>query len=605
MRRKFLYFKLFDLKDHPREVEILSALEVESLIGGVEPIDNIFQLSLLPEVNRIIEKDLNLQNALTESLPRRGRHGYLWIGEELPDVICALSRLAYVKEVFLFQQMLEAEPAFIKNPHKNITYLEYNINLWRVYKFWTFSYFTNRALYISSISKNENELDDKFRILREELNVLPGKVINKDPADMISFIQDNTLRNFNVDQRHATESNNDNMWLNALSNATSSKDGILLNSFCRNGFVTLEAILAGHNIIAQDINPVDFIMASVNNSMPNINLQEFNRLIKEIQSKIKMLMTASAATQTDLFLYSVEGQFLNFWETEKKRIRSLSLPASIEHIDKYIAATRFLIETKTITKSAELNHLFNVALVNLIALATRKKDKIEFYESYQTVLREVYLKLYTISKLQSFYSQSFGNADVFNTNCLSSFPEEKKISGVLTFLPSKISKTGFDKDRAIIAILNLHGAIEKLEHNLLGGRYISQKDKESNQEEINSHKGFYEQLPKEGHDVLSRLELMGRKDDVLRYYYLWKQYYRYLQLVSSKLTSGARICLLIENPVIKVDNTTTDLLFDDILIGIVENTAVGIESLNGFSKTVAIPKSTSKRVIKVLFFQKI
>lgn len=604
MRRKFLYFKLFDLKDHPKEVEILSALEVENLVGGVETIDNIFQLSLLPEVKRIIEKDLNLQNALTDSLPRRGRHGYLWIGEELPDILSALSRLSYVKEVFLFQQMLEPEPDFLKNPQKNITYLEYNVNLWRVYKFWTYSYFVNRALFITSICKTENELDDKFRLLREELNILPGKAINKDPADMISFIQENSLKNFNIDQRQATESHIDNMWLGAIVNATAQKNGILLNSFCGNGFVALKAILAGQDIIGHDINPIDSLMALVNASFPTINLQEFNRLVTEIQSKIKMLMSASAATQTDLFLYSVEGQFLNFWETEKKRIRSLGIPPALEHIDKYIAATRFLIETKTITKVESLNQLFNVALVNLIALALRKKDTIEFYESYLSALREIYLKVYNINKLHSFYSQDFGKAEISNFNCLLDIEDEKEISGVLSFLPSKISKNGFDKDRVAISVLNLHGAMEKLEHNLIGGRYISQKDREINHAEISSHKGFYEMLPKEAHDALSRLELMGRKDDVLRYYLLWKQYYQYLKNICNKLKTKARVCLLIENPAIKVDKSAIDLPFDNILTGMIEKTDVGLESLNGFTKTVSIPKSTSKKQIKVLFFQK-
>ena len=107
------------------------------------PIDNVFQLSKQPEVKRVLEKDINLQNALTDSLPRRGRHGYLWIGDNLPDVMRALSRLSYIKEVFLFQQLLEPEPDFIKQKIKNMTFLEFDINLWRVYKFWTFSYFLN------------------------------------------------------------------------------------------------------------------------------------------------------------------------------------------------------------------------------------------------------------------------------------------------------------------------------------------------------------------------------------------------------------------------------------------------------------------------------
>ena len=235
----------------------------------------------------------------------------------------------------------------------------------------------------------------------------------------------------------------------------------------------------------------------------------------------------------------------------------------------------------------------------------RKKDKIEFYESYQNALREIYLKVYTINKLHSFYSQDFGKADVGNCNCLSDLAEEKRISGVLSFLPSKISKNGFDKDRVTISILNLHGAMEKLEHNLLGGRYISQKDREENQDEISSHNGFFEMLPKEAHDVLSRLELMGRKDDVLRYYLLWKQYHQYLKTFCDKLKNKARVCLLIENPAIKVDKSILDLSFDNILIGIIEKSEIGLESLNGFSKTVSIPKSTSKKQIKVLFFQKI
>lgn len=605
MRRKFLYFKLFDLKDHPKEVEILSALEVENLIGGVEPIDNIFQLSLLPEVKRIIEKDLNLQNALTDSLPRRGRHGYLWIGENLPDVMQALSRLSYIKEVFLFQQMLETEPDFIKNPHKNITYLEYNVNLWRVYKFWTYSYFVNRALYISSICKNESELDDKFKMLREELNILPGKMVNKDPADMISFIQESSLKNFNVDQRQASENNVDNLWLNALVNATASDKGFLLNSFCRNGFVGLEAILAGHDILSRDINPVDTLMTAVNCNIPQINLQDFNRLITEFQSKIKMLMSARAATQTDLFLYSVEGQFLNFWESEKKRIKSINPPAAFESIDKYIAATRFLIETKSLTKDAHLNNLFSVALVNLIAIALRKKDNPEFFESFLSVLRELYLKFYTINKLRSFYSQDFGRVDVKNADCLTDSTHENNIAAVLSFLPSKIAKNGFDKDRTTIAVLNLHGAIEKLEHQLLGGRYISQKDKDLNQEEISGHKGFFESLPKEAHDIVSRLELMGRKDDLLRYYHLWKQYYTYLQYITNLLHSKARVCLLVENPSIKSDKLNIELPFNLIINGIVEKTGLDLEYLNDFKKTVSIPKSAFKREIVVTFYQKV
>lgn len=606
MRRKFLYFKIYDLKEHPKEIEILSSLEITNLVGEVNPIDNIFQLSQQPEVRRIIEKDINLQNALTDTLPRRGRHGYLWVGDDLPDIMNALSRLSYIKEVFLFQQMLEPEPKFVKEKLKNITFLEFNIHLWRVYKFWTFSFFLNRAMYIGTVSKNETEIDEKFRIFRDELNQLPGKIFNQDPAQMISNIQDVPLKNFNLDQRTQADNSADNIWLRALVNAIAKpEDGSIYNPFAQNGNIVMESVLTGYDIYAEDLNPVQVINSLANGGVQSIDLQDFSRRMTEMQSKIKMLMNASSETQTDLFLYSVEGQFLHFWETEKIRMNNIVMSSQLENIKKYIAATRFLIQTKTIAKSDDLNTLFNLALINLIAHANRKRDELEFYEAYQQSIYSIYLKLYVAQKLNAFFSLEYGKTTVQNKSIFDDDVPRPSLNSVITFFPSKISKNGFDKDRLPISLLNLHGAYEKLEHGLVGGKYIKNTEKEKLENEIASHEGFYKTLPKEGNDILAKLELMGRKDEVTRYYLLWKQYVDCLFRFKEYLADNSKLCIILENPIIKAGKTIFTIPTDEIISKYIENNEdLNFKVIQLFTRKNEQLKSGNVTEYKVLICQK-
>ncbi len=606
MRRKFLYFKIYDLKEHPKEIEILSSLELEKLVGEVTPVDNVFQLSLQPEVKRIIEKDVNLQNALTDSLPRRGRHGYLWVGDNLPDIVKALSRLSYIKEVFLFQQLLEPEPAFIKARLKNMTFLEFDINLWRVYKFWTFSYFLNRTLHIGTISKSEMEIDEHFKTFREELRLPPGKLVDKDPSQMISFIQESAVKNLNLDQRNQNDNQLNNRWLRALINTISPRgDEELFNPFSGNGSVLVESVLAGINMESQDINPVQSISALSNGSLNSLNLQEYNRLVTELHSKINMLMSASAATQTDLFLYSSEGQFLSFWETEKKRFKSLGLNPQIEAVQKQIAATRFLIQTKAITKSPEINAIFNMALINVIAQTMRRKEKLDFYDFLSKALYAVYLKLYLLNKLKSFYTLDFGKVTVENSCNILESPSQNKYDGIIAFLPFRIGRNGFEKDRIIIDMLNLHGAVSKLEHSLMGGKYIKTDERNRLLGEISNHDGFYNLLPKEGHDTLSRLELMGKQEEVLRYYLLWNQYYDSFKLFLNSIEKGSKICLMVESPEIKIDKTAIKIMSGQILADCIEaDESISAELITNFSKSIQYAKLIYKKELNILLFEK-
>lgn len=605
MRRKFLYFKIFDLKEHPKEVENLSFMEVENITGPVVPIDNIFQLSQHPEIKRIIENDLNLQNALTDSLPRRGRHGYLWVGDILPDVVTALSRLSYIKEVFLFQQLLEPEPDFLKQKKKNMTFLEYNVHLWRVYKFWTFSYFLNRGRYITQICKDQSEMDEKFKIFREELHLNPLKLAETDPEDLLSFVGNENTVVYNVDQRASAKLTRENKHIAALINAIAlNKEGFILNSFSDNGFIIKEGTLFGYDIYGQELNPADRVFAAINGVLSEIDLIEFNRLIPEVQTKLRMLMSASIATQTDLFLYSVEGQFLTFWENEKKRVKNIDLPESIARISKHIAAVRFLVETKSITREEVFNHILLATLINLISQLSRKKESIDFYNEFQNALQDFYLKLYSFNKIKSFYNQDYGQLKITDENCLDTFNPNAAITAVIAKLPVKIAKKGFDKDKHAISLLNLAGSLEKLEHQQMGGRYIPVKEKEILQQDIASHKGFYEKVPKECHDLLSRLELMGRQEDVLHYMHLWKQYLIYFENISNVIAAKCKVALILDQVKLRIDKNDFEIPLDRIITGLMEVNNLCFKLNKSITRNNHGSRPSEKSSTKILIFEK-
>ena len=161
---------------------------------------------------------------------------------------------------------------------------------------------------------------------------------------------------------------------------------------------------------------------------------------------------------------------------------------------------------------------------------------------------------------------------------------------------------GFDKDRLPISLLHLQGSIEKLEHQLLGSKHIFSK--EELLEEIKSHSGFYKKLPKECVDLLGRLELMGKQEDVLRYFQLWKQYAVYFERVSGLIKKGAELILLLEKTALKIDKTEYSLPYENIVCGLIENNEINLKLKETFKISSAVSKGTHHITTRVFIFQK-
>lgn len=596
MRRKYLYFKIFDLTEHPQEVLAFSQIEIEQIVGPVTAIDNIFQLSQQPEIKRIIEKDVDLQNALTDSLPRRGRHGYLWIGEELPNIFHAISSLAYIREIYLFQQMLEPEPSFIKDNLRHMPYHEMNIYLWRVYRFWTVGFLMGRALYIATISKHESDIDEKFKQLQAELLQAPGKLADKDPANMIAYNPEQPGIHWGLDRR--TPANRDLRWYQALSNFSANDTApALFLPFCNESALVQQALLAGHNVRTADGSALDMLFTRANTALLSVPAETFNKLSVEIHSKTKLIINMREHTQADLFMYSIEGQFLSFWNDEKKRLERIGPTAFDIIFLKHIAATRFLIESQTLTRNDNVNTLFSSALAITLIKALNRKKQAAFYEAFAFSLREIYIHLYLLQKIKAFIDPEFGKL------IPDSDTADPAIDGSVVFLPEHFEPVVPPKDQSLNDILNYPPppSVGLHRNNAENLAQIHQVE-----EDIREKKGFYTKLPKIARDLLTRLELYGQKIRVTEFYRLLAHYHDILELLNQKLPVAARVALIIPPMEIKIETQTQDIDLVGILKGFLDDKqGISFKLLQQISKHVHPLKSNFNKVYKVLLLQKI
>ncbi|HHM01473.1 MAG TPA: hypothetical protein ENJ15_00555 [Caldithrix abyssi] len=555
MRNKYLYFKLLDLQQPVEEVRRFSEMEISALLGPVLPIDNIFQLSQQPEIKRIIEKDLPLQNALTDGLPGRGRHGYLWSGDAPPNVIPLLKRLAYIKEIFLFQQALEPDPQWLREELSNMPYREYNVYLWRVFRISTRSFLWDRLLYIEQTSRNENEADTQIKNLKEELLLSPEAENDLNPYEMISYARPPRPASFFFDLKKRSQRLPDRRWIQASLNALAPHPESSLQAlFDTEEEIYTRAICLGLDVTTVELNPIKAAIQQANAALPHIRLSELSSLINELQSKINMLMSATAAAQTDLFMYSAEGQFISYWQDERRRLKThgFSLP---EPFLKYAACTRFLIETGALSKDSGLNTIVLAALIMTLQGALRKKELPSFVSSLIDYLRRFYLKRYLLGKFDAWLPMTYGRLNCFNDDV---FKTTEVRDSTILFLPNRLGKSGFSReDRNIIEMLKLLPVVQKAERQLLGHRDIPDALLEEYREEMSEKGGLARWLPRQMDEFFTRLELMSRQEEILRYYHLLKQYNRLFEHLGQ--TTRNQVVIYVRQTRIKSNEHSIDV----------------------------------------------
>jgi hypothetical protein len=261
-----------------------------------------------------------------------------------------------------------------------------------------------------------------------------------------------------------------------------------------------------------------------------------------------------------LFLFGTENKFLQFWKTEKECLKTLQFAVPDEVLMKYFAATRFLIESESVSRDQAVNRILMTALINLMVSLLRRKKDVDFTNEYHRKLRQIYLNCYTINKIQALYAPPAGKGQIRFGDVREALDLTNDL--VLVNLPVRINKSGFEKDRAPIEIMHLHGAGRTLESKLLGSRVFEDTDKTDWQMLLENEGAVYTLLNREALGLLKKLEKADRRDDAVRFFALWSQYHNILGKLTSTLSEQGVICVIAEHPFYKIDEN-----FEEVPLG--------------------------------------
>jgi tRNA G10 N-methylase Trm11 len=608
MSKKYIIFKLFDNLNDSCENEILSKLELSAFLDEFELLQNIFQLQQYPDLKLLINKSEDLQHLLTQKLPGQGlRHGYLWSGEDFGNITEILAKIALIRECFIFQKSTDPLPSQQSDVYFQLTH-KMEIYNWYIFHVYTFQYFLNAANKIRYGNNSEIEIDrefnklwddTKFKAISEKTNGLTQ--LDTKPVNQIQYSF------LNLDKR-AYVKNPDNRWVRALVSYLAPYDKQhIYHPFCGTGDSMLESLIAGKNVTGAEINPVRTGFANTNLAAFNIALPDLLKAISTIISQLKILINSNDETQTDLFLSSAEKQFDEFWESEKERIRSLKFDSEINDNAKIIAAIRFLIESKIISKSQDINDILLTGLINLIALLLRKRTKNDSITSYHRELRQIYLDIYTFHKIKQLTHIPMPAYTVLNENALKTRTlRENSFDAVVCYLPTGIKNSGFNNDQRIFDILNFDINTVELELQKLGNQSALRGRSATWVDDLLKKGSMFSLLGPYAQNLLTRFYNPKKQNETAAFFKLWIDYYYFLLEIQRVLKNHSSLCLIVKHPYIKIEERVEEFKISQIIREFLEihQTVLSLKLTQTISKPVAYTHFGHLRYVHILIISK-
>ena len=608
MSKKYIFFKLFDNLNDSCENEALSELELSSFFDEIEIIQNIFQLQQIPDLKLLINKNEDLQHLLTQNLPGKGlRHGYLWTGEDAGNITEIMSKTALIREYFVFQKSTDPLPAGHSDIYLQLTH-RLEIYNWYIFHLYTFQYFLHEANKIRINNNSEVDIDRQFKKLWEEtkLKGLSEKAHGLTPSDEKSLSQ--TRYYFLNHDKRAYVKNSDNRWIRSLVNYLApGAQSQVHYPFCSTGDSLIESVIAGKAVSGIELNPIRTIYANSNLGAFNISLQDLLQAVSNLISQLKLLISVNDDTQTDLFLSSAEKQFNIFWESEKERIRSFKFSAEIDDNSKIIAAIRFLIESKAISKSPEINAILLSGLVNFITALLRKSLKTDTISAFHRELRQLYLDIYAFKKIKQLTSFSGCEYSVATGNAVRSRNlKAKSMDTVICNLPTGIKNIDFQNDQIIVDLLNFDINSAEIETQKLGNQSALRGKTATWIDDLLNKGTMFNLLGSYAQNLLMRYYNPKKQVETAALFKLWIDYYYLLLEMQRILNDHAKICLIVKHPYIKIDEQIEEFKISEIIREFLDihKDALSLRLTKEISKPVAYTHFGHLRYLQILIIIK-
>ncbi len=563
MNGAYWYFKLFGNIKEKHEVD-LARLELESLFGPITPVRNFYDI-LAGDLSfsKFTDRPARIQDRLAHELPYGDTHGFIGIRDvDEATARRLVRRLAYTRELFIVTRSTNK----LNVGQKGINHVEFSFGDLTLHQLITNQFYLEKSVYISKLSRNEEEVDAnieelwKFLATDELLFRIPASStmqVGKRLVDYLTTREEPSL--YLNHYMHPYKGKFHPKMVRALLNYIWPYDeGTVMDNFAGCGTLLLEASWMGLDSIGVEINPLSALMSNVkcfSLYSPSFNPAALRGFLLKFLNDL----------ETQLAIYHSEG-LLGHSSPESTLVNKKAIQMKLQEIDPKVSKflkDKHAIEDILVAKQQVENYPVNgeegrqlkdfltLAISGAISDLVRRSKG-----SFQDVLRErllgrggLYLRIYLFHQLNRVLDIKLGHSECYtaDTTKMSELFRSPVADGIVTSPPYSTALDYIKNDFPQIILLGLDH-IEELADKMIGNPNLSvyKKHEKALLREIDLETGSFLALPEVARDAIKTIK-KTREMDAIRTYKFFKDMQKTMLEVHKVMKPGAKAVIIIGN----------------------------------------------------------
>ncbi len=389
MSRRYIFFKLSADARSFSHATAFAELELKRYLDVLHPVVNVFELLKIPDVARLIDRDIRIQHLITAALPAFDHHGYVATVSDEVQVEPFFRALNFIDEIFVFQRSHLPRDAFISMLIGKGLLQRYEVYNWHIFHGKTMSYYLRILQSRRPNLRSTEAIEKVIKSLDRESSLGGSDPESWEPEPHFTTDGFFSLASFRPQK--------------ALVNWLTAGGSTLIDLSPGGGGILQYASMRGISALGIATDALQTFLCNSKSFFFDIPLHLISEGIQKLSERLMQLSDARITNQIDLFLVDLDKEYLLY--RTKQVLGAKHLPGRKRTGDKNLFLMgRFLIDKNFITHNRDLNQFLLFVLVKTVMQPRSINSLHNFINAYKSNAQEIYLDLFTISQ----FTQLFG-----------------------------------------------------------------------------------------------------------------------------------------------------------------------------------------------------
>jgi len=383
MSRRHIFFKLSADAGSFFHVEAFAELELKRYLDDLRPVVNVFELLKIPDIARLIDRDVKLQHLITTALPAVDYHGYVAAVSEDVPVEPFFRALNFIDEIFVFQRSHLPRDAFVSMLIGKGLLHRYEVYNWHIFHGKSMSYYLRILQSRRPHLRNTEAIERLIKNLDREFPVGENDPDSWEPESHFTTDGFFSLASFRPQK--------------ALVNWLTAGGRSLIDLSPGGGNILQYASMRGISALGIATDALQAFLCNSKSYFFEIPLHLISEAIQKLSERLMQLSDSRIRNQIDLFLVDLDKEYLLYRTKQILGTKYLSPKKHTGDKDLFLMS-RFLIDKNFITHNRDLNQFLLFALVRTVIQSRSAKNLHHFINAYKANAQEIYLDLFTINR---------------------------------------------------------------------------------------------------------------------------------------------------------------------------------------------------------------